>query len=157
MTKGITGARSPSAASGDRLGVHIKQTEQRLIAAKTKTLKQFELTVPQYAALSTIAAADGISSAQVARACLVTPQTIGAVLAHLQGRRLIDRAPSAVHSGVLVCTATPEGAHLASRADSATLVIESALDDLFTATERAAFVDALHAVRQVFDGFAAQP
>lgn len=139
----------PSAANGDRLGVHIKQTEQLLIAAKTKVLKPLQLTVPQYATLTTIAAGNGMSAAQVARACLVTPQTIGAVLANLDDRGLIDRAPSPLHSGVLVCTASRSGRALAARADRVTLGIENRLDALFDRATRAALVDALGRVRAV--------
>lgn len=139
----------PSAATGDRLGVHLKQTEQLLIAAKTKVLKPLQLTVPQYAALHTIAVGDGISAAQVARACLVTPQTIGAVLTNLAERGLIDRRPSPVHSGVFVCTATAAGRRLAARADRVTLAVESRLDALFDGDGRAAFVLAHARIRAV--------
>lgn len=129
-----------SAATGDRLGVHIKRTEQLLIAVKTKVLRPFDLTVPQYAALHTIATHPGASSAQVARACLVTPQTIGAVLTNLADRGLIERLPSGVHNGVLVSTPTAAGKRLAAQADRATLAIESTFDDEFTGPQRAAFV-----------------
>ncbi|WP_029137854.1 MarR family winged helix-turn-helix transcriptional regulator [Nakamurella lactea] len=148
-SNGIRRADGPSAATGDRLGVHLKQTEQLLIAAKTKVLKPLHLTVPQYAALSTIAAGNGISAAQVARACLVTPQTIGAVLANLADRGLIVRAPSPVHSGVLVCTATAAGRRLATTADRTTLAIESRFDALFGRDDRATFVEKLAKIRAI--------
>jgi len=143
----------PSAASGDRLGGHIKRTEQLLIAVKAKALKPFDLTVAQYAALSTIAATPGASSAQVARACTVTPQTIGSVLANLAGRGLIDRRPSGVHSGILVHAATTAGKRLAARADRATAAIESAFDEQFTARQRAALVAGLARTRRVLEQF----
>jgi DNA-binding MarR family transcriptional regulator len=150
-------ASAPTAATGDRLGVHVKRTEQLLIAVKTKALKPFDLTVPQYAALSTIAANPGASSAQVARSCLVTPQTIGAVLTTLADRGLIDRRPSAVHSGVLVSTPTRAGKHLAAQADRATLAIESTFDDQFGPRQRAAFVAGLGRIQDVLKNYLGQP
>lgn len=147
----------PTAATGDRLGVHVKRTEQLLIAVKTNALKPFDLTVPQYAALSTIAASPGASSAQVARSCLVTPQTIGAVLTNLADRGLIDRRPSAVHSGVLVSSPTKAGKHLAAQADRATLAIESRFDDQFGPRQRAAFVAGLGRIQQVLQCYLQQP
>lgn len=138
---------TPSADSGDRIGVHLKAAERAMMAAKTAALRPLGLTVPQYAALHTVVAGPGSSSAQVARACQVSPQTMGAVLAALAERGMIVRRPSSVHTGVLVAEATPRGRRLARQADAVTLRIERSFDALFSVAARAALVDGLDRIR----------
>ena len=60
----------------ERLGLVIKRAEQALIAEKTRVLQEFHLTVPQYAVLLVLRQTSEASAAQLARACLVTPQTM---------------------------------------------------------------------------------
>ncbi|MFI6477857.1 MarR family winged helix-turn-helix transcriptional regulator [Nonomuraea sp. NPDC050663] len=120
-----------------RLGGYIKQAEQALIAEKTRVLRPFGLTVPQYAALLSLWLVPGVSGARLARLCLVTPQSMTTVLKTLEGRGLIERTPSPDHAQVLVTRLTPEGEALIERADEAASGVERRLFDAFSEAERA--------------------
>ncbi len=119
----------------ERIGHLIKRAEQALISAKSRALKATGLTVPQYAALLMLAQKPGISGAELARLCLVTPQTMASVLTNLERKGLVHREPSVVHSQVLVSKLTPAGRGLLRRADRLAVSVEHALADAFTATQ----------------------
>lgn len=118
-----------------RLGSYLKQGEQALIAAKSEALRPFDLTVAQFAALMALYYIPGQSSAQLARAAAVTPQTMATVLAKLEGKKLIVRTVSQIHSKVLVTELTPSGEALLLRADERARAIEQRLADAFTEVE----------------------
>ena len=67
-----------------RLGNGIKRVEHLLMGEKARALRDFELTVPQYATLATLAQSPGQSAAQLARAALVSPQTMATILSNLE-------------------------------------------------------------------------
>ena len=127
----------------ERLGLVIKRAEQALIAEKTRVLQEFHLTVPQYAVLLVLRQTSEASAAQLARACLVTPQTMATVLTNLEGKGLIERAVSPLHQRVRVAQLTAKGTDLVRRADPAVLAVERRLAAAFTADEREAFTEHL--------------
>ena len=124
-----------------RLGLVIKRAEQALIARKTAALREFGLTVPQYAALLLLTSGDGtgMSAAQLARESLVTPQTMATVLTNLEAKGLIERGQSPLHQKVVVNRVTPAGAALLKDADVAALDVENRLAAAFTDIERRQF------------------
>jgi DNA-binding MarR family transcriptional regulator len=127
----------------ERLGLVIKRAEQALIAEKTRVLQEFHLTVPQYAVLLVLLQTSEASAAQLARACLVTPQTMATVLSNLEEKGLIERAVSPLHQRVRVTQLTTKGTELVRRADPAVLAVERRLAAAFTADERKAFTEHL--------------
>jgi DNA-binding MarR family transcriptional regulator len=127
----------------ERLGLVIKRAEQALIAEKTRVLQEFHLTVPQYAVLIVLLQSTQASAAQLARACLVTPQTMATVLTNLEDKGLIERAVSPLHQRVRVIRLTAAGTELVQRADPAVLAVERRLAAVFTADEREAFTEHL--------------
>ncbi|MFI6604322.1 MarR family winged helix-turn-helix transcriptional regulator [Nonomuraea sp. NPDC050536] len=120
----------------ERLGLDIKRAEQELMAAKHAAVKPTGLTVPQYAALFTLAGNSGISAAALARACLVTPQAMNVVLKNLQERGLVERTPHPWHGNVLETTLTEEGRAVLAAADARAVQIERAIADELTPDER---------------------
>lgn len=127
----------------ERLGLVIKRAEQALIAEKTRALQEFQLTVPQYAVLAVLLRTAQASAAQLARACLVTPQTMATVLSNLEDKGLIERAVSPLHQRVRVTRLTTKGTELVRQADPAVLAVEQRLAAAFTAAERKAFTEHL--------------
>lgn len=119
-----------------RLGSHLKQAEQALIAAKSEALRPFELSVAQYAVLVALYYMPGQSSAQLARSAAVTPQTMSSILAKLEDKRLVERTPSKLHAKVLVTRLSPDGEALVLRADEEARAVEQRLSDAFTEDER---------------------
>lgn len=119
-----------------RLGHSIKRAEQVLMAAKKAALRETELTVAQYSALLVLAQSPGLSGAQIARRCLVTPQTMATVLATLAAKGLIEREHSSVHSMVLVARLTPPGHAILRKADRLAVDVERHLASSITTEEQ---------------------
>ncbi|MFE6982764.1 MarR family winged helix-turn-helix transcriptional regulator [Streptomyces griseus] len=126
-----------------RLGHTIKRAEQALIGRKTDVLREFGLTVPQYSVLLLLSVSDGMSAAQLARECMVTPQTMATVLNNLEKADLVFREPSELHQKVVVNRATRAGRAVAKKADKAALRVEGSLGAEFTPDERARFEEYL--------------
>jgi transcriptional regulator, MarR family len=118
-----------------RLGNGIKRVEQLLMGEKARALRDFELTVPQYATLATLAQSPGQSAAQLARAALVSPQTMATILGNLEAKGLIERDVSSLHVRVLICHLTSAGCELVSNADRTVKSIEDDLRSNFTEDE----------------------
>ncbi|RKS06262.1 DNA-binding MarR family transcriptional regulator [Nocardiopsis sp. Huas11] len=143
--------RTPAEKSGsghgsvgaDRLGHTIKRAEQALIGRKSRALREFSLTVPQYAVLLLLSVSDGMSAAQLARECMVTPQTMATVLTNLERSGLIERNLSPLHQKVTVNSISDEGRALVARADEAALRVEAGLAAEFTEAELSALGDLL--------------
>jgi DNA-binding MarR family transcriptional regulator len=135
-----------------RLGTYVKMAEQAIIAEKSRALRDYDLSVAQYATLMALYYVPGQSAAQLARAAAVTPQTMANVLSKLEDKRLIDRVPSDVHSRVYVITLTAAGEALVLRADEDARGVEQRIRDEFASDERAQLRDLLRRVAIVLRG-----
>ena len=120
----------------ERIGHVIKRAEQALISTKDHALRATGLTVPQYAALLAIAEGRGLSAAETARRCMVTPQTMSITLRNLENKRLVVRSPSPDHAKVRVTKLSAAGRRLLSRADRFASGVEGHLADGFSHAER---------------------
>jgi DNA-binding MarR family transcriptional regulator len=118
-----------------RLGSFLKRSEQALLAAKTAALAPYNLTVPQYSALLLLDFVPEASAAQLSRACLVTPQTMAAVVDKLEEKRFVAREPSPLHRRVLAVRLTDEGRSVLRAADHAARAVEQRLLAGFTPAE----------------------
>lgn len=121
------------------LCTRIRRAEQALMAHHEAVLRGYGLTMTQYTVLLTLSREEGMSGAQLARACGVTQQSMASVLTGLQNKGLIDRRPSPVHAKVLITTLTEAGGDLLDRAYKEVIVLERALTDRFTADEHRQF------------------
>ncbi|MFB7907321.1 MarR family winged helix-turn-helix transcriptional regulator [Kitasatospora sp. NPDC059146] len=122
-----------------RLGHLLKQCEQTMMAARGRALRTVGLTVPQYLTLRVLAEHPDASGAQLARHCLVTPQTMATRLASLEGRGLVRRQVSSVHSHVFTARLTEEGRALTVRGEAAEHTAEQRLVSSFLAEEVVVF------------------
>lgn len=119
----------------ERLGSHLKRVEQELNAAKTAAVKPAGLTVPQYAALFVLDEQPGISGAELARRCLVTPQTMTTIVRNLEAAGLIERTPHPLHKHVIETRPTPAGRKALDQADDRAASVERRLAAAFTQDE----------------------
>ena len=126
-----------------RLGHLIKRAEHSLIMAKEHLLRRENLSVTQYSALLVLAQSPGITGAQLARQCLVTPQSMVPVLASLEDQGFIDRRPSAVHAKVYEIRLTTAGRHKVEQADLLVGDVERRLAGSFSDAERGQLWDLL--------------
>ncbi|MHC1557688.1 MarR family winged helix-turn-helix transcriptional regulator [Actinomycetospora sp. C-140] len=75
---------------GDRPGYRVKQVQQALRHAGDAALRGIGLSVSQYAALRALADRPGASSAEVARRCFVTRQSVADVLGPLRAAGAVE-------------------------------------------------------------------
>jgi DNA-binding MarR family transcriptional regulator len=110
-----------------RVGYRLKQAQILLRQRMDAVLRPFGLTTPQYAALSAIELAPGISNAALARAAFVTPQTMQGIVANLEREGLIERSADPAHGRRLRTMLTPSGRTAMSRAHEAVSHVEAAM------------------------------
>jgi DNA-binding MarR family transcriptional regulator len=119
----------------ERLGSHLKRVELDLTTAKAAAVKPAGLTVPQYAALFVLDEQPGISAAELARRCLVTPQTMTTILRNLESAELVERTPHPLHRHVIETRPTPAGRKALEEADKRATAVERRLAAAFTTEE----------------------
>ncbi|MCA9691846.1 MAG: MarR family transcriptional regulator [Myxococcales bacterium] len=132
-----------SGARHKKIGYQLKRLQSLLRARMDAALDERGLTTPQYAALSAIEAAPGLSNAALARRSFVTPQTMIRILDKLLARGLIVRASHPEHGRVLQTTLTARGARLVARCHAGVDAVERQLVAPLDAAERGALLDAL--------------
>ena len=117
------------------IGFLVVQAWHALSAAMDTVLRPHDLTPFQYGALSVLARDPGLSGADVARACNLTPQAANEGLATLERKGLIERRPHPTHGRILRSTLTDEGHRRLQAANPAVRALEAAIEDGFTADE----------------------
>ncbi|MGP3921273.1 MarR family winged helix-turn-helix transcriptional regulator [Nonomuraea sp. 10N515B] len=125
------------------LCTRIRRAEQALMAHHEAALRTYGLTMTQYTVLLTLSRDDGMSGAQLARACGVTQQSMATVLTGMQAKGLIDRQPSPVHAKVMIATLTDTGQRHLNGAYQEVNALEKAFIDTFTPVEHRQFCDLL--------------
>ncbi len=88
------------ARSEHQIGYQLKRTQHALRLRMDDALRSVGLTTPQYAVLSLLETAPGLSNADLARRAFVTPQTMNAVVAKLAIAGLLARRPHPTHGRV---------------------------------------------------------
>jgi DNA-binding MarR family transcriptional regulator len=135
--------------SGDRIGGDIRRAELDLMAAKSAAVKPAGLTVPQYAALLALSDHPGAPAAELARLCLVTPQTMTTILQNLVAMELVERTPHQWQRNVLENRLTEAGYVKFREADKRAVAVEQKLADAFTEEERTQLRSLLQRCSQV--------
>ncbi|WNM37301.1 MarR family transcriptional regulator [Micromonospora halotolerans] len=134
-----------------RVSTLLQHAASVMVVRKADCLAPFDLTVTQYTAMLMLRCNPGSSSAQLARLCRVTPQSMSVVTAALEKRGLAQRTPAAIHPRVLALTLTRRGAALLARADLAAREVDARYEEEFSADELAALRHLLERARRVLD------
>lgn len=148
--KGFAGYAHIMTAVEQRLGHMVKSLEQELSGAKDGVLRPMGVTVPQYTALLVISDEPGISGAELARRCLVTPQTMTTVLGNLTLKGYIERRSVPGQGRAMETTITASGKRMLARADKAVLEVEAQLAGALAARDQATFAKLLEQARTPF-------
>ena len=130
-------------ALAGRIGYQMKRAEHALRLEMDDELRKLGLTTPQYAALSVLAEGPGLSGAEVARRCFVTPQTMNGVLVKLEGAGLVSRRAHPQHGRVLQAYPTQEGEKLVVRAHRVVVEIEERMLGDLESDERLGLLEML--------------
>lgn len=91
------------------IGYELKRAQHALRLRMDEALRAVGLTTPQYAVLSLLEAAPGLSNAELARRAFVTAQTMNAIVANLNSAGLLTRRPHPTHGRVQETMLTEQG------------------------------------------------
>jgi DNA-binding MarR family transcriptional regulator len=118
------------------IGYVIKELQAVLRARMDRALKTCGLTTPQYASLYSLERNPGISNAELARKCFVTPQTMIRIVANLEAAGLIARSPHPTHGRILHTTLTARGRKLFATCHESAMEIENQMLQPLSTQER---------------------
>jgi DNA-binding MarR family transcriptional regulator len=127
----------------NELGYVIKRAQQAIRNAIDPALAQIGLTAAQYALLYNLARHEGASNAELARLSFVTPQTMVRIVADLERKGLLTRAPSPQHARVLQAHLTASGARLLKAAQRHVDAIHARMVEGMPDAKRQQLADAL--------------
>src|SRR6201996_6710777 len=81
----------------ERLLSFIRTADQVVTQAKEHKLREYGITTAQHSALAVLSDHDEVTSAELARLCGVTPQTMNSTVSRLEARGLVVRKPHPTH------------------------------------------------------------
>jgi len=117
----------PALAVSPRIGYVVGRLDRAIRREIGALVAPFGLTVPKYTALSILRDRPGLSNAQLARRCYVTPQSMNEVLIALEADGLIVRSPVANHGRVVEVTLSERGQEVLTSCDRAVTHMENAM------------------------------
>ncbi|WP_138431455.1 MarR family winged helix-turn-helix transcriptional regulator [Fodinibius saliphilus] len=118
-----------------RLGYVIKRTQQVLRSRMDEKLDTVGVTTPQYAALSILEEDQGLSNAELARRCFLTPQTMHKIIGGLEAKGLVERKSDPSHGRKINTLLTSEGKDLLKKAHKIVQNIECKMTSDLTEQE----------------------
>jgi DNA-binding MarR family transcriptional regulator len=130
-------------APADRLLTAIKKAEQATQQAKDGAVARAGLTKAQYNALLILADAPGLTGAELARRCFVTPQAMNETVTRLERDGYIERKRHPTHQHVREVLLTPAGEEALRKADAEVTALEHAVRDSLSPSAQAALIEHL--------------
>jgi DNA-binding MarR family transcriptional regulator len=132
MGKTIQKIPIPAPAQGKRgetghVAYLLRQAGAALRLKLERSFSAFEITPPQFSALTMIAAYPPLSGADLARLTLLTPQTVNVIVRNLIRRGAVTAKPDAVHGRILRLEITPKGRRLLAKCKAAAARVETRL------------------------------
>jgi DNA-binding MarR family transcriptional regulator len=92
-----------------------------------RALNELNVTQPQFAVLTMLAAYPGSSNAELARVALLTPQTVNVIIANLQKAGAIERRRHKIHGRILQIDLTAHGRDMLKQARTRVHALEREL------------------------------
>ena len=117
------------------LSYNLKRTQHALRQAMDRTLTELDLTTPQYSALSQLTS-EGLSNAELARRCFVTPQTMHQLTGGLEARGLVERSQHPEHGRIVQVSMTKTGRELLEEAHKLVHAVEAKMTQAISNTEK---------------------
>lgn len=97
------------------LGYLLRQAGVALRVRMERALADLEVTPPQFAVLTMIAAYPGLSNADLARLSLLTPQTVSVIVANLKRAGAVTSRPHEIHGRIQHLDITESGRAVLAR------------------------------------------
>ncbi|MFI6996290.1 MarR family winged helix-turn-helix transcriptional regulator [Nocardia sp. NPDC050175] len=135
----------------ERMGYRLKRAAAALRSAMDSALREYSLTVPQYACLELLDQRPGLSNAELARGTFVTRQSMNVVLRGLQDSGLLTRPATTDHGRALPAHLTDEGHRRLAAARAAVYAIDQRMADAVPAQRRAEFLADLDRMAAALD------
>ena len=146
-SEGVVGSMVES-----KVGYQMKRAQHALRFEMDKALREVGMTTAQYAALSALGAAPGLSGAELARKSFVTPQTMNAILTNLEAAGLILRRPHLKHGRVLQAYLTKIGEESVVRAHVLVEAVEERMLDRLSQDDQRRLLEALRSCADALEG-----
>lgn len=127
----------------ERLLLHVKRAEQATQAAKEAAVREVGITAAQQAALAVLSDNPGINTAELARRCGVTQQTMNSLLSRMELRGFVRRAPHPLHGTLVEIKLTAQGRAVFEEADALVDKLEQRLTNGLSEAEVALMRDLL--------------
>jgi DNA-binding MarR family transcriptional regulator len=135
-----------------RIGYQMKRAQRALRVEMDGVLREIDMTTAQYAALSALEAAPGLSGAELARRSFVTPQTMNAILTNLEAAGLVVRRPHPTHGRVLQAYLTEMGEDSVATAHGLVEAVEGRMLDRLSQDDRRRLSEALRSCADALEG-----
>jgi DNA-binding MarR family transcriptional regulator len=111
------------------LGYLLRQASVAYRTRLERALAEVEVTQPQFAVMTMVAAYPGLSNADLARLSLLTPQTVSVIVANLKRSALLESRPHAVHGRIQQLALTSRGERILARCKQHVRALERKLAD----------------------------
>jgi DNA-binding MarR family transcriptional regulator len=122
-----------------------------------RALEPIGVTVIQLGVLARLQATPGLSNAELARQCLVTPQTMNVILGRLEAAGLVERRPHPGHGRIVLAELTSAGHSVVDRGLSRADAVEACALRTLDATERPVLLDLLTRLGDTLCGSSSSP
>jgi len=139
----------PTIPAAERLLTAIKLAEVSTQAAKEAVLTRTGVTKAQYNALLVLHDSPGLTSAELARRCFVTPQSMNETVGRLERDGYVSRQQHDTHRHVVEIRITPAGKEVFRAADKVVVGLERRLRRELSDDELETLGDLLRRVTQV--------
>lgn len=140
-----------STPTTQRIGYALKRAQHALRQMMDASLRPLGLTTPQYAALAVLEEAPGMSGAELARRCFVTPQTMNEIVRGLQDRSLLVRGTEPRGARDIPLSLSPKGRALLKGAHQAVDEVEERMLESLTQSARNGLLAALRRCAEAFE------
>ncbi len=125
-TKRAQSARSATAPPV-RVSYLIGQLDRVVKRRLAETLAEFDLTLPQFTALSVINASGGMTNAKLAERSLITPQSANEVVKTMEANGWVGRTHHPTHGRLIHLFLTDEGRRVLRGCDAAVDALEASM------------------------------
>lgn len=124
-----------------QVGYLVKRLQQQIRAAMDDRLSRHGVSMATYAALAVLEHEPGLSNAELARRCFVTPQTMNAVIKGLGDTGIVERRSHPDHGRILQTRLTDRGRDLIATCHQEVDAVHTRMLAALNATEQALLTD----------------
>jgi DNA-binding MarR family transcriptional regulator len=136
MDRGPAGAAGGVTGQLPVLSYMLGRLSVALGHAITQELEAIGVPRAEYSALAALRMRSGLSNAQLARRCLITPQSMSEVVAALERKDLIRRWNDPDHARILRAEMTPQAWPILAACDAATMDLEAQIQAALSPEDR---------------------